>query len=98
MLVHKPGVWYFEKALCWSNIFAVLFATFVNIAGYYLYGSLIQGNMITCLAEIPMNAAQETAGAVIFVIMGLLLNVNPALHSFIMRKINGSNAESDDKM
>ena len=87
-----------KKALCWRNILAVLFAAVVNIAGYYLYGSLIQGNFITCLTEIPMNAAQETAGAIIFIVMALLLNVNPALHSFIMRKINGSNNESSDKM
>lgn len=87
-----------KKILCLRNILAVLFGAAVNIVGYYLYGSLIQGNFITCLTEIPMNVLQETAGAVVFTVMALILNLNPALKSFIMRKIHGSDAENNNKM
>jgi len=88
-----------RKLLCVRNGIAMLFGAAVNIIGYYLYGSLIQGNLIACLAEIPLNFIQEVAGGVIFVSIALMLDLAKSMRKSISRQVgvDFNVKESDQK-
>ena len=87
-----------RKLLCFRNIMAMAFGAFVNIVGYYLYGSLIQGNFIACLAEIPLNFVQEGAACVFFVAVAISFDLAPRLRSIISRQtLNQTDVFVDEK-
>lgn len=71
-----------KRLLCVRNFIALAIGAFCNIAGYYLYGSLVQGNLTVCLAEIPLNLLQELAGVAIFAVFASILDANTRLRAF----------------
>lgn len=82
-----------RKILCTGNFIAMAFGAFVNIFGYYLYGSLIQGNFVACIAEIPLNLIQESAGCVIFVGVALYLDIATNVRRLLSRQLGIKNLQ-----
>lgn len=72
-----------KRLICKRNILAVAFALAVNVIGYYLYGSLLQGNFIVCLYELPLNIIQELIAAILFFSFAGIADFNPAMKSLI---------------
>lgn len=77
-----------HRLLCGRNLLALGFGVVCNIAGYYLFGSAIQGNLTACLVEIPLNLLQEAAGCAIFLVFAGILDANPKLREFFISKVN----------
>jgi len=76
-----------KKLFCIRNGLAMLFGAAVNVLGYYLYGSLIQGNFVACIAEIPLNIIQEASACVLFAVVALSFDLTQGMRKFISRQI-----------
>ncbi len=75
-----------EKLLCGRNILAFFLSVLINAAGYYLAGSIIYGNMVVSLSEIPTNLLQGTVGAVLCAIICGFLDTKPKIKKFFRGK------------
>ena len=62
------------KILRPRNIWMLLPAATITIAGYYLYEVLITGSFVASLSGIPGSAIQAVASGVVFVVTGLVLD------------------------
>ena len=56
------------------NVIAVFLAGITGLAGYYLAGSVISGNFIAPLLELPFDALQPLASGILFVVVGAALD------------------------
>ena len=65
----------------------MIFGATLNIVGYYAFGSLVQGNWVACIAEIPFNAVQEAAGAIVFTFLALSLDLTKGVKHAISRHL-----------
>ena len=77
-----------NRLLCGRNLLALGVGVICNVAGYYLWGSIVEGNFTACLVEIPLNLLQEAAGCAIFLIFAGILDANPKLRNFFSAKVN----------
>jgi len=76
-----------HKLFCIRNGLALLWGSVINVVGYYLYGSLIQGNFVACIAEIPLNIIQEVAACILFVAVSLSLDLAKNIKKFIFDRL-----------
>ena len=61
------------------NITALLPAVIINVGGYYIFEALIYHSFIAPLVNVPFNAVQTLCGAVIFVVMGTIIDKTKTL-------------------
>ena len=67
------------KSISLRNITALVPAVIINVGGYYLFEAMIYHSFISPLANIPFNAIQSLCGAVIFVLIGVMIDKTKAL-------------------
>ena len=58
-----------NKILCRRNWIALLPAAAICVGGYYLYGSIITGNFVAPLADVPGNVMQSLCSSVLFAVL-----------------------------
>lgn len=59
-----------NKILCGRNWIGLLPAAVICVGGYYLYGSIITGNFVASLADVPGNIMQSVCSSVLFAVLG----------------------------
>ena len=67
------------RSVCFRNLIAIIPAVIINVGGYYLFEALLYDSFISPLASIPFNAVQSVCGAVIFVLLGAIIDKTKAL-------------------
>ena len=75
-----------EKLLSRRNVFAFLMAILINVAGYYLAGSIIYGGWAVSLPEVPTNLLQGAVGAVICTVFCAFLDAKPKIKNIFRGK------------
>ena len=68
------------KSVSFRNLTALVPAVIVNVGGYYLFEALIYQSFVSPLASIPFNAVQSVCGAVIFILLGAIIDKTKALY------------------
>ena len=63
------------------NLIAIIPAIILNTGGYYLFEALIYDSFVSPLANIPFNVVQSVCGAIIFVLLGVMIDKTRALSS-----------------
>ena len=76
-----------RKFFCVRNVIALAAAAAITVVGYYIFGALIYGNMITPVYEIAFNAVQSAAGIALFAVFGIAFDKSNALKRAISDKI-----------
>ena len=67
------------KSLSFRNLTAIIPAIIINVGGYYLYEALLYKSFVAPLVSIPFNAVQSVCGAIIFVLLGAIIDKNKSL-------------------
>ena len=67
------------KSLSFRNLTAIIPAIIINVGGYYLYEALLYKSLVAPLVSIPFNAVQSVCGAIIFVLLGAVIDKNKSL-------------------
>lgn len=63
-----------ENLLCKRNLVGVVPAGIVCVAGYYLYEVILTKSFAAPLVSIPFNLVQAAASAIVFFIIGFMLD------------------------
>ncbi len=58
-----------NKILGRRNWFALLPAAVICVGGYYLYGSILAGNFVAPVADVPGNCMQAVCSSVLFAVL-----------------------------
>ena len=61
------------------NLIGIIPAALLCAGGYYLFEAIIAKSLVTPLASVPFNLVQSVCGAVVFVLLGLLIDKNRGL-------------------
>lgn len=67
------------RSVSFRNLIALIPAIILNAGGYYLFEVLIYQSFISPLANIPFNIVQSVCGAVIFIVLGTMIDKTHAL-------------------
>ena len=68
-----------KKLIGTRNLLALIPAALICACGYYLYEALIYKSFVAPLASVPLNIAQSLCGALVFIVLGLLIDKNRGL-------------------
>ena len=63
-----------RKIITKRNLFMLLPAALISLAGYYLYEALITGNFIASLSGIPASLVQAIASSIVYVAIGVAMD------------------------
>ena len=61
------------------NLLGVVPAALLCAGGYYLFEVIVAKSFVAPLASVPFNLVQSACGAVVFVLLGLLIDKNSGL-------------------
>ena len=63
-----------RKIITKRNLFMLLPAALISLAGYYLYEALITGNFIASLSGIPASLVQAAASSIVYAAIGFAMD------------------------
>ena len=67
------------KSVSFRNLTAIIPAIIINVGGYYLYEAFLYKSFAAPLVSIPFNAVQSVCGAIIFVLLGAIIDKTKSL-------------------
>ena len=90
------------RSVVTRNILALIPAIIINAGGYYLFEAILYKSFVSPLANIPFNVIQSVCGAIIFILLGMVIDKTPALHGAFVGirssgKTKNKNTEQEDK-
>lgn len=69
------------------NLLGIIPAAVLCAGGYYLFESAIAKDFVAPLASVPFNLVQSACGAVVFIILGVLIDKNKGLSKLFKKNL-----------